>query len=87
MDKFFIIFLFFAMTLLSTHSYEFDSCGKTEFSKGLIYGGAETVRGEFPFLCALYHIEFNKLFCGATLISSKHVITGKKHRLSRLLVN
>lgn len=46
------------------------------YASGLVIGGNRTDRGQWPFLVALRHIIENKFFCGGSLISSKHVITG-----------
>lgn len=62
---------------------EFNECGKPKMYYGLVYGGNETQKGEFPFLAALYHIESDVVFCGGTLISAKHVLTGKKRKFRK----
>lgn len=64
----------------------YDQCGETIRSTALVFRGNKTERGEFPFLCALYNIESNSIFCGGSIITSKHVLTGRKscwnkHRL------
>lgn len=52
-------------------------CGTTEFTQGLITKGTKTTRGEWPFLTALLTAETKTFFCGGTLISTKHVLTGR----------
>lgn len=69
-----------ALTLLlcilhKTHSKEFDECGSAIF--GNTIRGNGTIRGDFPFLCALYNVEHNKMYCEGTLVTSKHVLTGE----------
>lgn len=46
------------------------------FASGLVLGGKRTDRGQWPFLVALRHIIHKRFFCGGSLISSKHVLTG-----------
>lgn len=41
-----------------------------------ILGGDETSRGDWPFMASLFEVETQKFFCGGTLISQKHVLTG-----------
>lgn len=53
------------------------SCGKVSFSIGFVVGGTETIRGQWPFLVALFNLETSKFFCGGSLITTKHVLTGK----------
>lgn len=53
-----------------------DECGTVEYIDPKITRGTQTSRGAWPFLAALYYIEKSSFFCGATLISSKNVLTG-----------
>lgn len=69
-----------ALTLLAcilhkANSEEFDVCGSGVF--GNTIRGNGTIRGDFPFLCALYNVEHNTMFCEGTLVTSKHVLTGE----------
>lgn len=41
-----------------------------------IIGGTESVRGEWPFLVALHHLDADKFFCSGNLITLQHVLTG-----------
>lgn len=68
-----LIVLLIYMKVNEISAYE---CGTTEFIDPKIVRGTATVRGAWPFLAALYYIEESKFFCGSTLISSKHVLTG-----------
>lgn len=52
-----------------------DECGTVKFIDPRIVRGTQTVRGAWPFLVALYYIEESKFFCGATVISTKNVLT------------
>lgn len=61
-----------------------NECGTVEFIVPRIVKGAHTVRGAWPFLAALYYVEQSKFFCGATLISSKNVLTGTLSRIRNL---
>lgn len=53
-----------------------DQCGTVKFIEPQIVGGSQTTRGEWPFIAALYYTDDAKFFCGGTLISAKHVLTG-----------
>ena len=63
-----------------------SNCGKPAQGIGFIYRGREFKRGQFPWMVAL----LNKLktlpeFFGAgTLISTRHVITGKNHEQNQI---
>jgi len=52
------------------------NCGTTNFTAGLITKGTAAARGEWPFLAALFYAEEKLFFCGGSLISAKHVLTG-----------
>lgn len=51
-------------------------CGTADVLAPRIKGGNATDRGEWPYLTALYYVEEMEFFCGGTLISMKHVLTG-----------
>jgi len=51
-------------------------CGNVTFIKTTVLSGDEAAPGQFPFLAALIYKPKNKFFCGGTLITSKHVLTG-----------
>lgn len=51
-------------------------CGSVDVLDPRISGGSETQRGEWPFIAALYYVEVLKFFCGETLITKQHVLTG-----------
>lgn len=54
------------------------ACGQRNGSIGTIFGGAETQKGEWPWLVPFYHRPTNNFFCAGTLISEKHVLSGKE---------
>jgi hypothetical protein len=53
-------------------------CGEPTFIEGLVIGGKESARGRFPFIAALKHSKTKKYFCGGSLITSQHVLTGEQ---------
>ncbi|XP_037036930.1 uncharacterized protein LOC119074765 [Bradysia coprophila] len=65
-----------------------NECGTINIPKGLSVEGNQTNKGFWPFAVAIYEIEEQKLFCGGTLISRKHVLTAAHciHDKSRSLV-
>ena len=62
-------------------------CGKPAKAKGFIVNGADFKRGEFPWMVAMLNKLKNpaEFFCAGTLISTRHVITGKKQMHNRIL--
>lgn len=52
-------------------------CGTVEFIDPKITKGTATSRGAWPFLAALFYVEKAQFFCGSTVISARHVLTGK----------
>lgn len=61
--------------------FSYDSeCGKARTIHGLVVGGVLVERGEWPFLVSLQHIESKSHFCGGSLITEKHVVTGDDGR-------
>lgn len=49
---------------------------RTSYSTFRIGGGDEVQKGDYPFVAALYQTNERQFFCGGTLISVKHVLTG-----------
>ena len=52
-------------------------CGKRFPGAGAIFRGARFKRGEYPWNVALLYKTPPKFFCGATLVSLLHVVTGE----------
>jgi secreted trypsin-like serine protease len=62
--------------LFSFEVLGFEECGTVKEIENRILGGIQSKRGRWPFLAALYYTEGSKFFCGSSLISTKHVLTG-----------
>lgn len=54
-----------------------EECGNVKYSSGLIFGGTYAKQGQWPWLCTLHDTTSDEFFCGSTLISSRHVLTGE----------
>lgn len=74
MKLIFIIILF----LNISNFYAFE-CGKRKIiGAGIrIIGADNPYYGQWPWVATLFLKELEKFFCGATLISEKHLLTGK----------
>lgn len=74
----FIFVLGFALNLVNLVNSQSigEQCGRINFPKGLSIEGNQTRIGFWPFSAAIYEIKEYRLFCGGTLISKKHVLTG-----------
>lgn len=51
-------------------------CGTVNLQRSTILGGSQTLKGEWPFIAALYRNNKSEFFCGGTVISNRHVLTG-----------
>lgn len=71
----------FLFDLMTTSAKE---CGIVKFIEPQILGGSQISRGEWPFIAALYYTDDAKFFCGGTLISNKHVLTGVTSQIKPL---
>lgn len=69
--KHFLI-LAFAVT---ASSGDLMSCGLNDRPSGLVFGGTNSTRGNWPWLVALFLVDENKFLCGSTLISRRHLLT------------
>lgn len=55
-----------------------EKCGKSIVSPSQSADKTRTRSGQWPFLAALSHAESLRYFCGGSLISTRHVVTGTK---------
>lgn len=53
-----------------------NECGTINIPDAQLIDGNQTQKEFWPFAVAIYEIKENKLFCGGTLISKSHVLTG-----------
>lgn len=68
--------IFILLTIFSLPS-KGQKCGQFLYNSGLIVNGDDIVRGEFPFLIALWMLRDQSFFCAGNLISQRHAVTGK----------
>ena len=68
---FFFILFFVNFSFLNA-----EECGNSLAASGLVVKGEKVVRGEFPFLIALFKRVDDRFFCGSNLISKRHALTG-----------
>lgn len=71
-----------SLVILSSLVFEYSALaricgqGRSEYI-GQIVGGTKTTKGDWPWLVALTHGENDDFFCGGSLISAKHVLSGE----------
>jgi secreted trypsin-like serine protease len=56
------------------------SCEIPSVNRGYVINGSEFARGSYPWMVALMFVEDGeppRYFCGGSLISTKHVLTGE----------
>ena len=54
------------------------NCGKKFEGTGMVFGGKKTTQNAWPWLVALIYMPKKRLFCGGSIISKRHVLTGEK---------
>jgi secreted trypsin-like serine protease len=69
--------IFVAICCIFVAGEESKYCGRKFSASGLIFGGNKTQSNEWPWLVALVNWPKNEFFCGGSLISSKHVVSGE----------
>lgn len=77
LEKFLCLSAIIGSFLLFTNVTEAQECGNVKYTSELIYGGDYAKRGQWPWLCAIHDATSDEFFCGSTLISKKHVLTGE----------
>lgn len=74
---FLVICLIFVLFLIDINANLENQCGKNVQIKGTVFGGSEILQNQFPWLVALFDSTNKKFFCGGTLVSNKHVVSGE----------
>lgn len=64
------------ITKLKLDGQSNSTCGQISYGSGLVHGGHESRKGQWPFSAAINN-DKNKFHCGGNLISSRHVLTSK----------
>lgn len=54
-----------------------EGCGTRIGDSGMMFGGVQTQKNEWPWLVAFFFQPDNIFFCGGSLISIKHVLSGE----------
>jgi secreted trypsin-like serine protease len=72
--EFFAIFTTFCCTFVEGQG---ESCGRKFSGSDLSFGREQVQSNEWPWLVALVHWPKKKFFCGGSLISNNHVISGE----------
>lgn len=62
------------LLLFHCHRVNTMDCGIVNFVRPAILGGTQTIRGEWPFIAAIYN--HSNYICGGTVISYRHILTG-----------
>lgn len=71
-----LVFLITALSFLFKVQSQL-SCGISGNPSGLIVNGAQSQRGAWPWIVAIYNQSDNSFLCGGTLIGTKTVLTVK----------
>lgn len=69
-----LISVSFAMQLQVYRVSTLD-CGTVNFVRPTVSGGSATIKGEWPFIVSIQ--KRSEYICGGTIISNKHILTGK----------
>lgn len=54
-----------------------EGCGQRKALAGTVFGGARIRKGQWPWIVAFLHRFERNFFCGGSLISDKHVLSGE----------
>lgn len=56
--------------------FVYTSCHSVESDQTRIIGGTQTLEEDWPFIAALFLVNQSRYFCGGTIISDGHILTG-----------
>lgn len=70
-----ILFLF----LLNFEAFasQVQRCGLRQGAFGKVVGGVKAKKNEWPWLVAFIKVPENTFFCGGSLISAQHILSGE----------
>lgn len=54
-----------------------DQCGQQSGFEGYVFNGDLTKKGEWPWLVGFIYLQNNHFFCGGSIISKKHILSGE----------
>lgn len=74
-----IVFLLVLCVMVQGQELRDPYCGQREGAGLRSYGGEDTTEGEWPWIVALTNrLIDEEYFCGGSLVSQKHVLSGEK---------
>jgi hypothetical protein len=77
-ENMFVLLITFFVTFACVSADPVGKCGRrTNVGLGNVFGGAHTRANSWPWLVALKHRYTEKFFCGGSLVSERHVISGE----------
>lgn len=78
-EEFLILIVFVAFTAHANPTQRaVENCGKKPVSVGLVFGGVYSRRHSWPWIVNFQRVIDNQVFCGGSLVSVKHVVSGEK---------
>jgi secreted trypsin-like serine protease len=72
-----LVFLITVYCVLGLSNDSDEQCKKRRGFTGHIFGGERAKKGDWRWVVAFWHWKSQKYFCGGSLISSKHILSGK----------
>jgi secreted trypsin-like serine protease len=77
-----ILLVFILIFVEFSESYEI--CGDRRGVALLSIGGIPSAKNQWPWLDAFVHTQANSFFCGGSLVSERHVLSGELMNFSHL---
>jgi secreted trypsin-like serine protease len=77
-ENIFVILITVFVIFACVSANPIDDCGiRINVAQGNVVGGERTMQNSWPWLVALKHRHTKKFFCGGSLVSERHVISGE----------
>lgn len=70
------------LLLLIIFEAEAQTCGRPKGIFGTVVNGVKAKKNEWPWLVAFVEWTSGKFFCGGSLLSQRHVLSGEHFKLS-----
>ena len=67
----------FGILIISLNFIYSQNCGRAKVGTSFSVGSQYASKGQFPWLAPLFYKKGDEFFCGSTIISERHLLSGE----------
>jgi len=65
------------IAIISVRFINSQNCGRVKVGTSFTIGSEYATKGQFPWLAPLFYKKDDEFFCGSTIISERHLLSGE----------